>query len=126
MQDLVISPFFLAALFFAVAFLYSSVGLGGGSSYTALMAIFGVNYLAIPPISLTLNLIVSSLGSFNFIRKRHGSYRLILPFFITSIPMAYLGGSLKLPKDFFFMDSFSKPFFRRAPYLCLERNNAET
>lgn len=101
MQDLAISPFLLAALFFAVAFLYSSVGLGGGSSYTALMAIFSVNYLAIPPISLTLNLIVSSLGSFNFIRKRHASFRLILPFFITSIPMAYLGGSLRLPKENF-------------------------
>jgi len=101
MQELAISPFVLAVFFFVVAFLHSSVGLGGGSSYTALMAIFSVNYLTIPPISLTLNLIVTSIGSFNFIRKRHASFRLILPFFITSIPMAYLGGSLRLPKEIF-------------------------
>jgi len=33
----------IAALFFFVAMMYSSVGLGGGSSYTALLAIFDVN-----------------------------------------------------------------------------------
>jgi len=40
------SPWFLPALFFIVAFAYSSVGLGGGSSYTALMAIVGMSFYA--------------------------------------------------------------------------------
>lgn len=92
----------LIFLFFIVAFAYSSVGLGGGSSYTALMAIFGINYLAIPTISLTLNIIVSSVGTFNFVRKKHARIRLILPFIISSIPMSYIGGSLTLPKDLFY------------------------
>lgn len=91
----------LAALFCVVAFFYSSVGLGGGSSYTALMAIFGMSEMAIPMISLALNLVVSSVGSFNFIRHRHAKIRIFLPFFLSSIPMAYLGGSLKLPKEGF-------------------------
>ncbi len=102
MDELVISLYVLAALFFAVAFVYSSVGLGGGSSFTALMAIFGVSYVAIPTISLTLNLFVTSVGSFNFIRKKHARFELILPFFIASIPMSYLGGSLKLAKETFY------------------------
>ncbi len=34
------SPYLLAALFFAVAFIYSTIGLAGGSSYLALMALF--------------------------------------------------------------------------------------
>jgi uncharacterized membrane protein YfcA len=100
--ELITSPYFLAVLFFLVAFTYSSVGLGGGSSYTALMAVVGVSTLAIPLISLSLNLFVTSVGSFNFIRNRHARIKLILPFLISSIPMAYLGGSLKLPKEIFY------------------------
>ncbi len=100
--ELLASPWFIAGLFFIVAFVYSSVGLGGGSSYTALMAILGFNALAIPLISLSLNLIVTSIGSFNFIRNKHANWRMILPFLVTSIPMAYLGGSLHLPKTIFY------------------------
>lgn len=92
----------LAILFFVVALVYSSVGLGGGSSYIALMAIFGVSAAEIPMISLVLNLFVTSVGSFNFIKNKHAKIRLILPFLITSIPMAYLGGALQLPKQIFY------------------------
>lgn len=101
-MEMDIMPYILSALFFIVAFIYSSVGLGGGSSYTALMAIWGVSILAIPLVSLSLNLIVTTAGSFNFIRNRHARIKLILPFLVTSIPMAYLGGSFKLPKEIFY------------------------
>ena len=102
-MDMIIpSPYFLAVLFLLVAFTYSSVGLGGGTSYTALMAIFGMNTLAIPMISLSLNLVVTSIVSFNFIRNKHGKIKLIMPFLISSMPMAYLGGALKLPKEIFY------------------------
>ena len=93
--------YLLAGLFFIVAFTYSSVGLGGGSSYTALMAIFGLSYLAIPTISLLLNIVVTSVGSFNYIRHKHARMRLIVPFFISSIPFSYLGGSLNLSREIF-------------------------
>ena len=102
MDIIITSPYFLAFLFFIVAFVYSSVGLGGASSYTALMAIFGISSLAIPMVSLSLNLLVTSVGSFNFIRNKHAKIKLILPFLISSIPMAYLGGSLDLPKEIFY------------------------
>lgn len=102
MDAIITSPYFLAFLFFVVAFTYSSVGLGGASSYTALMAIFGMNTVAIPTISLSLNLFVTSIGSVNFIRNKHGNLKLIAPFLITSMPMAYLGGSIKLPKEIFY------------------------
>ncbi len=97
-----ISHYYLAGLFFLIAFVYSSVGLGGGSSYTALMAVFGMNTLEIPMISLTLNLFATSVGSYNFIRNKHARLRLILPFLISSIPMAYVGGALQLPKEIFY------------------------
>ena len=83
MDEIIPNLYFLALAFCIVAFLYSSVGLGGGSSYTALMAIIGVHYLLIPTISLTLNLIVTSIASINFLRGGHGRIRLLLPFLIT-------------------------------------------
>ncbi len=66
------------------------------------MAIFGMNTMEIPLISLSLNLFVTSVGSYNFIRNKHARIKLIFPFLISSIPMAYLGGALKLPKDIFY------------------------
>ena len=101
-ESILASPYFLPALFFFIALLYSSVGLGGGSSYTALMAISGINYLAIPIVSLTLNLLVTTLSSFNFIRNGHAQLRIIAPFIVSSIPMAYLGGALKVSPSFFY------------------------
>ena len=102
MDTIFTSLYFLAVIFFVVAFIYSSVGLGGGTSYTALMAIFGFNALTIPIISLSLNLIVTTVGSYNFIRNQHAKIKLILPFLISSVPMAYLGGSFKIPKEIFY------------------------
>ena len=101
-MELISSPYFIAILFFIVAFAYSSVGLGGGSSYTALMAILGFSTLTIPMVSLTLNFLVTLIGSYNFIRFKHARIKLVLPFIVTSIPMAYLGGALQLPKELFY------------------------
>ncbi|MGD8925247.1 MAG: sulfite exporter TauE/SafE family protein [Thioalkalispiraceae bacterium] len=92
---------YLIPILFFVAFLYSSVGLGGGSSYTAILAIFSINYLAIPTISLTLNLFVTSISAVTFIINRHVRLNLLLPFLLASMPLAYLGGSLHLQKDIF-------------------------
>ena len=95
------TEYILPILFFFVALIYSSVGLGGGSSYTALMAILGVSYQIIPTTSLTLNLVVTSIGVINFWRNGHGRTSLIVPFMVTSIPMAYFSGRLDLPKEIF-------------------------
>jgi len=92
----------LPVLFLFVAMLYSSVGLGGGSSYTALMAIFGINHELIPTTSLTLNLVVALIGVLTFWRRGYLNYRLILPFLVTSVPMAYVGGALHISERLFF------------------------
>jgi len=104
-------PYFLPLLFFAIALAYSSVGLGGGSSYTAMMLIVGMSIITIPLVSLTLNLFVTSIGSFNYIRHQHAKLKLLLPFILTSMPMAYLGGTLKLPPDLFYFILFISLLF---------------
>ncbi len=103
MNELIIPIFAAAIIFSAVAFLYSSVGLGGGSSYTALLALLGASTQIIPTLSLSLNIIVTTMGSIIFLYKGHGRVRLIAPFLISSIPMAYLGGMLQLPKLIFYI-----------------------
>ncbi len=101
MHELIISPWLFAGLLLAVALVYSALGLGGGSSYTALMAIFGMSYLYIPPIALTLNLAVTTIAAFNFIRNGHLRFGLLLPFLLASMPMAYLGGALQISQTAF-------------------------
>lgn len=93
---------YLAVIFLFVAMLYSSVGLGGGSTYTAVMAIAGVNFVLIPGISLALNLVVTMIGMINFGRQGHIKPKIIFPFLLTSMPMAYFGGMLSLSRELFF------------------------
>lgn len=102
MTELTIPITLLAVIFALVAFFYASVGLGGGSSYTALLAIFGAGTAVIPTVSLTLNVLVTTIGSIVFLSQKHARLRLIAPFLISSIPMAYVGGMLHLPKMIFY------------------------
>ena len=73
MEDSLAMSIVLALLFFGVSLAYSSVGLGGGSAYTALMAIFGLSHVMIPTTSLTLNLLVTFIGSVNTMPCKIGS-----------------------------------------------------
>lgn len=94
-------PTLFAIAFFFVALLYSSVGLGGGTSYTAILAIAGVAHAVIPTTSLTLNVIVAGLGLVSFSRAGYFRPKLILPLLLASMPMAYFGGQLALPERVF-------------------------
>ena len=98
---LTLQDFVLATIFAAIAFTYAAVGLGGGSAYTALLVIAHLPAASIPTIALTMNLIVTSAGGYHFIRSGHAKVGLIAPFLISSIPAAYLGGSLQLSETVF-------------------------
>ena len=88
----------LVLLFFAVgliAFLYSSVGHAGASGYIATMTLFGLAPTVIRPTALVLNILVASIGAFQFWRAGHFSWKLFWPFALLSIPAAYVGGYLQ-------------------------------
>ena len=91
----------LAILFLFTAILYSSVGFGGGSTYLALLLILGIPYIAFPVIALSCNIIVVSGNCFNYIKAGNLNLKLLLPYLIGSIPMAYIGGSLPVEKKLF-------------------------
>ena len=91
----------LSILFFVTAILYSSVGFGGGSTYLALLLIWGIPYQIFPIIALSCNIIVVSGNSFNYIRAGNLNLKLLLPYLIGAIPLAFIGGSLPVEKKFF-------------------------
>ena len=91
----------LAILFLVTAVLYSSVGFGGGSTYLALLLIWGVPYFIFPVIALFCNIIVVSGNCFNYIRAGNLNLKLLIPYLIGSIPLAYIGGSLPIEKKLF-------------------------
>lgn len=93
----------LSLAFCVVAFLYASVGFGGGSSYTAILAIAGLSATAIPVVSLTCNLIVASGGTYRFLSKGHFPARRMAPLFILSLPLAYLAGRYKIAPTAYFL-----------------------
>ena len=93
--------FILSFLFFLTAILYSSVGFGGGSTYLALLLIWGVPYQVFPIIALCCNIIVVSGNCFNYIKAGSINIKLLSPFLISSVPLAFIGGSLQLDKGFF-------------------------
>src|SRR5713226_4255723 len=88
----------LIFLFFAIgliAFLYSSVVHAGASGYIATMTLFGLAPAVIRPTALVLNILVASIGAFQFWRAGHFAWKLFWPFALLSIPAAYLGGYLQ-------------------------------
>ena len=91
----------LSILFFVTAILYASVGFGGGSTYLALLLLWGVPYFIFPIIALSCNIIVVSGNCFNYIKAGNLNLKLLIPYLFGSIPLAFIGGSLPIEKDFF-------------------------
>ena len=97
----------LSISFLVTAVLYSSVGFGGGSTYLALLIIWSVPYFVFPVIALSCNIIVVSGNCFNYIRAGNLNLKLLIPYLIGSIPLAFIGGSLPIEKELFEILLFS-------------------
>ena len=87
-------------LFFG-AILYTSVGHAGASIYIAIMSIFGVPVTTIKPTALSLNIIVSSYTSYQFVRAKFYDIKLATPLLIGAIPAAFIGGYINLPSNIY-------------------------
>ena len=93
--------FLLALCMLLAAALYSSVGHAGASAYIALMALFGIEAAVMRPTALVLNVIVATLASLRFAKAGLFRWRVLWPFLITAIPMAWLGGTIHLPSEIY-------------------------
>ena len=109
----------LTGLFALVALIYASVGFGGGSTYTALLSLWGVEYQLIPVISLLCNIIVVTGGSIRFVRAGLISWPQVLPMLMVSAPLAFLGGMVPL-KQWLFLTILGAALLASAGALLLQ------
>lgn len=82
----------LAIAFLVTALLYASVGFGGGSTYTALLALAEVDYRVLPLLSLACNLVVVAGSTVRFARARVTPWGRALLLTAIAAPAAFLGG----------------------------------
>ena len=97
------SEFVLPILFFAIAFFYSSVGFGGGSSYLAILSIVLTEFYEIRTTALVFNLAVVTIGTVIYVQKKVFDWRKFRPFILLSIPTAFFGAQLKLSEKAFLL-----------------------
>jgi hypothetical protein len=91
----------LALCMFLGAALYSSVGHAGASAYIALMALFSVPAAVMRPTALVLNILVASFTALRFTRAGLFRFRTLWPFLVGALPMAFLGGYVQIPGQFY-------------------------
>lgn len=82
----------LVVAFFVAALLYASVGFGGGSTYTALLALAEIDYRLLPLLSLACNIVVVAGSSLRFARAGVTPWRSALLLTGVAAPAALLGG----------------------------------
>ncbi|MEM6734885.1 MAG: sulfite exporter TauE/SafE family protein [Bacteroidota bacterium] len=97
------SEFILPVFFFAIAFFYSSVGFGGGSSYLAILSVVLTEFYEIRTVALVFNLVVVTISTVVYIKQKVVNWKNFWPFLIISIPMAFIGTQLKLSEKGFFL-----------------------
>lgn len=85
-------PALLALAFLVTALLYASVGFGGGSTYSALLALSGLDYRLLPLVSLACNIVVVSGSSIRFARAGLTPWRKALVIVALGAPASFLGG----------------------------------
>jgi len=93
----------LIFFFFAIAFLYSSVGFGGGSSYLAILSLYSFEYRLLRTIALVCNLIVVSGGTYLFAKQGHINWKKTLPLVLVSVPLAFIGARIPFKENVFFI-----------------------
>ena len=93
----------IISLFFLIAVLYSSVGFGGGSSYLAVLALTSLVFTQIRAIALLCNIVVVTGGTYIYLQNNLFNWKKIIPLVLLSVPMAFLGGYLKISQNFFFI-----------------------
>jgi uncharacterized membrane protein YfcA len=89
--------------FLVIAFVYASVGFGGGSSYLAVLALYALPFQEMRLTALICNIIVVTGGTMIFIRNRQVNWRKVIPLVIVSVPLSFVGARMKLSQETFFI-----------------------
>lgn len=82
---------------FVGALLYSSVGHGGATVYLAIFTLAGYAINPLVTTVLVLNVLAAGIGFWRFTHAGHLRPRILWPFLVTSVPLAFVGGLVPLP-----------------------------
>jgi uncharacterized protein len=102
----------LLFFFLSIAFVYASVGFGGGSSYLAVLSLYSflfrmpdgmINIHEMRLIALICNIIVVTGGTIIFIRNKQVAWKKVLPLIVVSVPASFGGALVRLDQDTFFV-----------------------
>jgi uncharacterized protein len=91
----------LSILIFLIATLYASAGFGGASGYLTAMSYFKIPVNVMASTALVLNILVSTISFTNYTRAGYFRPRLLVPFLITSIPAAFMGGTIQISQQIY-------------------------
>ena len=106
MEDLVsifINNWLIISLFFVIAIFYASVGFGGGSSYLAVLALTTLAFTQIRATALMCNIVVVSGSTYLYFKKGYFNYKKIIPLVLLSVPLAFVGGYLRIGFKLFYI-----------------------
>lgn len=87
--------------FLLVAVCYASVGFGGGSSYTAILAWRGESAEVIRWTSLSCNLVVAAVGGWASLRWGRVRLAMLGPLLVASVPTVWWAAGWELPREDF-------------------------
>ena len=102
-SDILIPNWHVILLFFVIAVLYSSVGFGGGSSYLAILALTGITFTQIRSTALLCNIVVVLGNVVLFQKQKLYDWKKVIPIVVFSVPLAFVGGYLKISQHFFYV-----------------------
>ena len=118
-------PALLALAFLVTALLYASVGFGGGSTYSALLALSGLDYRLLPLVSLACNIVVVAGSSIRFARAGLIPGRKAVVLVALGAPLSFLGGLTPIKEATFLMLLGASLVLTSLTMLIPVRENAE-
>lgn len=89
-------------LFFFAAFVHTSLGFGGGSSYSSILSWSGLQSLLIRGNSLICNLFSTSINLISHIRNKEVYFKDALKYTLPALPMVFIGSSIRTDDKIYF------------------------
>ena len=80
-----------------------ALGFGGGSTYAALLVLFGADYRVLPVIALACNIVVVAGSSVRFARAGLTPWRGAAVLTALAAPAAFIGGTIPIGREAFLM-----------------------
>ncbi len=92
---------FIFIILLLTAMAYSSVGLGGGTAYLAILSFWQIDPLVLRPIAWELNIICSIITFWNYYSKGHFAFKTSLPYLSGGITGAIIGAAIMISTPIF-------------------------